>query len=237
MLHFIFCDDDKMQLGEMTDFTRQWADTHKLTVEISQFTSGTELLEQFHPQRNDILLLDIIMPEDINGLDVARTLRSQRNDFHIIFMSSSEDFALKAYDAHPYSYLVKPVTYTAYSKVLDKLMQKMYQQLISVQSGHEIYNLPIMDISFVEATNRQIVFTMKDGRSVTTRDTLMNIQDVLLKYPAFFKPHRSYIINMQYVEHFNSKEISMRNSEALIPIARGLDKDFKSQYFKFMFAE
>lgn len=236
-MHFILCDDDKIQLGEMTDFTRQWADTHKLNVEISQFTSGAELLEQFRPQRNDILLLDILMPGDVNGIDIARTLRSQRPDFHIIFMSSSEAFALEAYDAHPYSYLVKPVTYAAYSRLLDKLMQKVHQQFISVHFGHEIYNLPVMDISFVEVTNRKTIFTMKDGHSVSTRDTLQAIQDVLLQYPAFFKPHRSYIVNMQYVEHFNSKDISMRNSEVLIPIARGLDKDFKSQYFKFMFVE
>lgn len=221
----------------MADFTRRWAAMHKLSVKISQFNTGSELLQQFQPQKNDILLMDIIMPGAMNGIAVAKYLRSQRADFHIIFMSSSEEFALEAYDAHPYSYLVKPVTYAAYCKVLDKLMQKVHQQLLSVQSGHEIYNLAVMDIIFVEATNRQIVFNMKDGRSIATKDTLINMQEILLKYPAFFKPHRSYIINMQYVEHFNSKEISMKNSQALIPIARGLDKEFKDQYFKFMFSE
>lgn len=237
MLRVIFCDDDKIQLGVMTDFTRRWADMQGLDIEISQFKSGTELLERFQPQKNDILIMDIIMPGKLNGIAVAKKLCSQRADFHIIFMSSSEDFALEAYDVNPYSYLVKPVTYTAYSRLLDKLIQKVHQQVLSVQSGHEIYNLPIMDICFVEATNRQVVFSMKDGRSIATRETLQNIQEVLLKYPVFFKPHRSYIINMQHVDHFNSKEIAMRNSTALVPIARGVDKKFKCQYFKFMFAE
>lgn len=221
----------------MADFTKHWADMHKLSVKISQFNTGRELLQQFQPQKNDILLMDIIMPGAMNGIAVGKYLRSQRADFHIIFMSSSEEFALEAYDAHPYSYLVKPVTYAAYCKVLDKLMQKVHQQLLSIQSGHEIYNLPIMDISLVEATNRQIVFTLKDGRIVTSRETLSNVQQILLKYPVFFKPHRSYIINLQYVEHFNTKEISMKNSAVLIPIARGLDKDFKDKYFKFMFSD
>lgn len=237
MLHFILCDDDKRQLSELAAFTRQWADTHRLSVKISQFSTGTELLQQFKPQRNDILLIDIILSRTMNGINVAKYLRSQRADFHIIFISSSEEFALEAYEANPYSYLVKPVSYKDYCRILDRLMQKVHQQLLLVQSGHELYNLPIMDISLVEATNRQIVFTLKDGRSVVSRDTLSNVQQILLQYPAFFKPHRSYIINMQYVEHFNSKEISMKNSQALIPIARGLDKEFKDQYFKFMFSE
>lgn len=236
MLRFILCDDDEVQLDEIAGFTRQWADTNKINVEISQFTSGKAVLEQFQPQRNDIVICDIMMP-DMDGLTLANSLRSLRPDFHIIFMSSSKDFALQAYDAHPYGYLVKPCSYEAFSGLLGNLMQKVRMHTLSVYSGHETYKLPITDISFVEATNRQTVFNMKDGRSIATRDTLASIQDVLLKYPAFFKPHRSYIINLQYVEHFNSKEISMKNSACLIPIARGLDKEFKEKYFQFMFSE
>lgn len=236
MLRFILCDDDELQLDEIAGFIRQWADTNKINVEISQFTSGKAVLEQFQPQRNDIVICDIMMP-DMDGLTLANSLRSLRPDFHIIFMSSSKDFALQAYDAHPYGYLVKPCSYEAFSGLLGNLMQKVRMHTLSVYSGHETYKLPITDISFVEATNRQTVFNMKDGRSIATRDTLASIQDVLLKYPAFFKPHRSYIINLQYVEHFNSKEISMKNSACLIPIARGLDKEFKEKYFQFMFSE
>ena len=236
MLRFILCDDDEVQLDEIAGFTRQWADTNKINVEISQFTSGKAVLEQFQPQRNDIVICDIMMP-DMDGLTLAKSLRLLRPDFHIIFISSSKEFALQAYDAHPYGYLVKPCSYEAFSALLGSLMQKVRMHTLSVHSGQETYKLPITDISFVEATNRQTVFNMNDGRSIATRDTLANIQDVLLKYPAFFKPHRSYIINLQYVEHFNSKEISMKNSACLIPIARGLDKEFKEKYFQFMFSE
>lgn len=236
MLRFILCDDDEIQLGEMVDFTRQWADANKLTAEISQFTSAAALLEQFHPQRNDILLMDILMP-GIDGITVAKNLRRQRADFHIIFMSSSENFALEAYAAHPYSYIVKPVAYSAYSQLLDNLLQKVHQQILSVNCGCNIYNLPIMDISVVEAVNRKLIFSMKDGSTVVANDTLTSIQQTLLKYPAFFKPHRSYIINMQYVEHFNTKEIYIKNYQGLIPIARGLDKELKDQYFKYMFSK
>lgn len=236
MLRFILCDDNKFQLAEMADLTRKWADVHNLEVEINQFNSGEAVLEQFRPQRNDIAILDIMMPF-MNGITLAHKLRDQRQDFHIIFLTSSTDFALEAYDVHPYSYLVKPVAFEAYSKVLDNLLLKIKQHTLVVQSGHDTCNVPIADISFVEATNRQIVFKMKDGRSIPTRDTLVNIQNSLLQYPAFFKPHRSYIVNLAQVERFNAKEISMKNFEALIPIARGLDKEFKEKYFQFMFSE
>ena len=43
-------------------------------------------------------------------------------------------------------------------------------------------------------------------------------------------------MNFKYVEHFNSKEISMRGSRLCLPLARGLDKEFKDKYFSFMFS-
>ena len=236
MLRFIICDDDSLQLTAMAELTHKWARDRKIAVEIKQFSSSVAVLEEYSPEHNDILLLDVIMPE-IDGLKLAQRLRKIRADFHIIYMTSTGDFALEAYDVHPYAYLLKPVSYTTYSATLDMLMQKIRRYNLIVQSGYDTYNLSINEISFVEATNRQVVFNMKDGRSIATRDTLTSIQKVLLKYPAFFKPHRSYIINLQYVEHFNTKEISMKRSEALIPIARGLDKDFKDKYFKFMFSD
>lgn len=237
MLHFIICDDDARQLKIMFRMTSKWIEAAKITADIRQFSSSEELLTKYKPERNDILILNIEMSE-LDGLALGRGLRKKcgGQEVHIIFSSESKDFALQAYEVHPYSYLLKPVDYKDYSEILDTLVQKICAQILIVQSGYEIYNLPITDICFVEATNRQVVFSMKDGRSIATRETLLNIQEILLKYPAFFKPHRSYIINMQYVEHFNSKEIAMKNSEALIPIARGIDKEFKRQYFKYMFS-
>ena len=44
MLRFIICDDDEVQLDELAAFTRQWADTNKINVEIMQFTSGKAAL-------------------------------------------------------------------------------------------------------------------------------------------------------------------------------------------------
>lgn len=236
MLRFILCDDNKLHLAEMTDFTRQWADANKIDIEISQFTSVNTLLEQFKPQRNDIVLLDIMMPF-MDGITLAKKLRYQRSDFHIIFLTSSKDFALEAYEVHPYGYLLKPIDYNSYATLLNSLMKKIQQYTLQLHAGIDTYNLPIAEISWIEAVNKQVIFNMADGKSISVRETLTNIQANLLKYPNFFKPHRSYVINFNHIEHFNTKEVFMKNAKNSIPIARGVDKDFKEKYFQFMFSE
>ena len=234
MVRFILCDDDKKQLELLQNFTQKWAKEHGLELELLAFSSAINLLQQYIPRHEDILVLDIIMPE-MNGLELARKLRQANSDFSLIFLTSSRDFALSAYEVHPYGYLLKPTSYEDYSQLLDSLYQKLAQYII-VKSGNETCSISIDELAWVEAVNRLVVFNLANGKKLEVRDTFNNITLKLGAYSCFFKTHRSYIVNFKYVEHFNTKEISMRGSQLCIPLARGLDKEFKDKYFSFMFS-
>ena len=234
MLRFILCDDNKEQLELLEANTTQWTGEHGLEVELVIFNSAVELLEQYAPRHEDIVILDILMP-DMNGLELAKRLRSSNSDFSLIFLTSSKDFALSAYEVHPYGYLLKPASYSDFSKLLDSLYKKLCQHIV-VKSGNELCSISIDEVAWVEAVNRQVVFNLADGKKLEVRDTFNNIALKLCVYPCFFKPHRSYIVNFKDVEHFNSKEITMRGSRLCLPLARGLDKEFKDKYFSFMFS-
>ena len=234
MIRFIFCDDDPKQLQLLQSYSRQWGKGHGLELELIAFPSAKALLEQYVPRNEDIVILDIIMPQ-INGLELARRLRNANSEFSLIFLASSRDFALSAYEVHPYGYVIKPAAYEDFSKLLDSLYQKLCQYIV-VKSGNEMCSISIDELAWVEAVSRQVVFNLANGKKLEVRDTFNNIALKLCVYTCFFKPHRSYIVNFKYVEHFNTKEISMRGSELCIPLARGLDKEFKDKYFSFMFS-
>ncbi|MGM9569832.1 MAG: LytR/AlgR family response regulator transcription factor [Phascolarctobacterium sp.] len=234
MLRFLLCDDDKGQLTLLQQYTQQWAAGYGLEVDLITFNSGTALLAQYAPRPEDIAILDIIMP-DMDGLELARKLRAANSDFSLIFLTSSQDFALAAYEVHPYGYLLKPADYASFSKLLDSLYQKLCQYIV-VKSGNELCSVSLDELAWVEAVNRQVVFNLANGKKLEVRDTFNNIQLKLSLYPCFFKPHRSYIVNFKYVERFNTKEITMRGCKLCIPLARGLDKEFKDKYFSFMFS-
>ena len=234
MLRFILCDDDQKQLELMQSYSRQWGKGRGLELELATFPTATTLLEQYVPRNEDIVILDIIMP-DMNGLELARRLRNANSEFSLIFLTSSKDFALSAYEVHPYGYVIKPTTYEDFSKLLDSLCQKLCQYIV-VKSGNGMCSISIDELAWVEAVNRQVVFNLANGKKLEVRDTFNNIALKLCVYPCFFKSHRSYIVNFKYVEHFNTKEISMRGSELCLPLSRGLDKEFKDKYFSFMFS-
>lgn len=234
MLRFILCDDDQKQLELLQSYSLQWGKGHGLELELITFSSAQALLSEYAPRNEDIVILDIIMP-DMNGLELARRLRNANSEFSLIFLTSSKDFALSAYEVHPYGYVIKPAAYEDFGKLLDSLYQKLCQYIV-VKSGNDMCSISIDELAWVEAVNRQVVFNLANGKKLEARDTFNNIALKLCVYPCFFKPHRSYIVNFKYVEHFNTKEISMRGSELCIPLARGLDKEFKDKYFSFMFS-
>ena len=85
MLRFILCDDDQKQLELMQSYSRQWGKGRGLELELATFPTATTLLEQYVPRNEDIVILDIIMP-DMNGLELARRLRNANSEFSLIFL-------------------------------------------------------------------------------------------------------------------------------------------------------
>ena len=65
-----------------------------LSISISFFTSGEELLENIKQQgRYDLFFLDIVMP-GMNGITLGNTLRKQGIHEPIIYLTSSEEYAI-----------------------------------------------------------------------------------------------------------------------------------------------
>ena len=173
MVRFILCDDDKKQLELLQNLTQKWTKEHGLEVELLAFLSAKDLLQQYIPRHEDIVILDIIMP-GMNGLELAGKLRQSNSDFSLIFLISSRDFALEAYEVHPYGYLLKPTSYDDYSQLLDSLYQKLAQNII-VKSGNETCSINIDELAWVEAVSRQVVFNLANGKKIEVRDTFNNI--------------------------------------------------------------
>ena len=67
-------------------------------------------------------------------------------------------------------------------------------------------------------------------------EPLNHFEQQLLNTDGFFKCHRSYLVYLPNVNHFNNNEVTTRSGQT-IPIARGYGKAFKEAYFSTLFAE
>lgn len=235
MLRIAICDDSIEFQKSTEQFVKKWSEQSRMPIEIFVFDNGDALIEKNMFLRMDIIFLDILMPM-LNGMDTAKELRQIDTAVKIIFLTSSQEFALESYDVRAQDYLLKPVTYEKIKKALDECVRAFEFEplhlVLKTDGGYQ--KLYLHDIEYIEAQNKKVIFYLQKGNEITVGEPLHFFEDKLADNGSFFKCHRSYFVYLPNVEYFNSNNITMKSGRS-IPIARGCAKAFKEAYFARMF--
>ena len=236
MLRIAICDDNNQFVQQASDFVNLWPSKPDNTV-CSIFNNGDDLLNAHQSLPFDIILLDIVMPL-ANGIEVAREIRQSDKNVKIVFLTSSPEFAVESYTVKANDYLLKPVDADRLYSCLDEFVQQMSfnMQTITIKGIHSVQKIPLKSIEYLEAQNKHILFTLIDNSVVQTTEPLHIHENKLTLADGFFKCHRSYIVNINCINTYTSKEITMQ-SGCRIPIARSCQKEFEAAYFAVIFGK
>ena len=237
MLRIGVCDDDQECRQRLMQMIRIWSDHSGIPTELYPFDNGDELISKNAAFRMDIILLDIVMPL-LNGMDTARELRAQDTAVKIIFLTSSPEFALESYEVRAQDYLLKPITYERLRRALEDcshLFEAEPKNMV-LKTSFGFQKLYFHDIEYAEAQNKRVVFYLRGDKVVETSEPLRSFEERLAVSSGFFKCHRSYLVYLPNVDHFNNNEIFTKSGRS-IPIARGYGKAFQEAYFAHMFQE
>ena len=237
MIRLAICDDEVQCLDSTRRMIEQWSERCSIPVQIGCFDNGDALLQSIRRTRTDIVFLDIMMSL-LNGMDTAREIREIDKAVKIVFLTSSPEFALESYSVKANGYILKPFSDKQLSEVLNDctaaLEEKSEHLLLKSTDGY--HKIHLHEIEYIEAQNKNVIFFLRSGRSLTSTEHLRVFENKLLTKDGFFKCHRSYIISMSQVNSFRQSEIKMK-SGGCVPIARGSGKAFQNAYFSFMFNE
>ena len=225
------CEDDTTQQNILTaalDSYRTPAGEH---VQYDVYHNGLDLLASINTHRYDVLLLDILMP-GFTGIETAREIRESNEKIPIIFLTTSQEFAVESYRIHAFDYLMKPVDQNALFETLDRayaVTESTLEKSILIQTAKAVYVLSLSQIEFVEINNRTLSFHLIDGTVKSISGRLSDYEDTLLSHPEFLKIHRSYIINMDLMKALNQKSfITLTGNE--VPISRNLLPAIQKRY-------
>lgn len=193
----------------------------------NSYNAALSIVEKHLP---DIILLDIKIKGEKDGIDLAHKIRdSYRIPF--IFISSHSDAGTvkRAVEANPYGYLVKPfedsdvltaleVAMANFAKEQSQTMKEfILNDCLFVREKNMSIKIPMSEIQFVRAEgNYSTIHT--ESKQFVLRSTLKDLED---KLPGnqFYRSHKSYIINLREVTAINSDSIYVNNER--LPIGRG----------------
>ncbi|MDA0177330.1 MULTISPECIES: LytR/AlgR family response regulator transcription factor [Mesoflavibacter] len=195
--------------------------------------SGVELIKQQAP---NIVFLDIEMPEH-SGLEILNFIEKEVHNFEIIFTTAYSEYAIQAFQLSAIDYLLKPVRPSQVKDAVDKAIKflgnsQINKRLTELKSSLEDANfkkigLPNSNgIKFVDFTD--IIMFEADGMytNVTTQsegDILVSkplkfFVDLLQNIKMFYRPHRSFLINLAFIKEYIKKDggyIVMENDKTV----------------------
>jgi DNA-binding LytR/AlgR family response regulator len=200
---------------------------------LGDFSNASETRNFILNKEVDLLFLDIEMPVQ-SGFDLLDGLKTRPQ---IIFVSSKSDYALKAFDYAAVDYLQKPVNKERFYKAVQKALEiqllkkdgvEEEGEFIFVKSNLKNFKVYITKIRWIEAFGDYIkIITEEESHLVLS--TMKAFESELPK-GRFLRVHKSFIVNVDKVERFNSKFAEIGNTK--IPLSRNKKEDLANMLNK-----
>ncbi len=233
-MHIAVCDDNIDELARISSLLEDYCRECDSSVTYETFHSAMELIETMRARRFDLLLLDILMP-GITGMEAAKEIRRSDSEIPIIFLTSSREFAVESYRVGAMDYIMKPARKDEIFPSIHKQLARFKQEdaYLTHKTGSGIVKLPFSQIVYVEVINRKVQFILTNGEVREAYGYLTDYEGALLSDPHFYKPHRSYIVNLRQVTELNKEGFTTMMGKT-VPVARDAFSNAKSAYMKYL---
>ena len=213
----------------------------ELVGEAADGEEGLQLISSLNP---GIVFLDIEMPR-MNGFDMLQRL--SRKNFHLIFTTAYDQYAIRAIKFAAFDYLLKPVDIEELRAAVQKIQAEKTQantgdrldvltHNLQHKTAHGKIAIPTMegllffnvnDIVHIEAQSNYTVFYFNNAPRLTVSKTLKEFEE-MLPSDIFFRPHHSHIINMHYIKRYikgDGGQIEMQNGN-FVDVSRRKKEEF-----------
>lgn len=229
------CDDVQQDLHITRDLILEYCEKAMLENEIDLYTNGAQLLPRIAEEKYDLYLLDIYM-EPVSGLEVANRIRQEDGKCEIIFITTSPDFALEGFGVQAIGYLLKPLTREAISSLLNHHSRRFFNsaRYITIRHSRSEIKIPRKTIIYLEIFGKQTIIYTSAGtyRTWTSLDEL----ERQLEGEPFLRCHRSYIVNMQYIDHANGTDFVLEGGTK-IPLPSHDAAQYRKIWQDYLFAK
>lgn len=226
------CDDEQADKEEIAEMTKEVCREEHILGKIACFESARELLKEIKKGRRfDLLLIDVMMP-GLDGMELARVLRSEKEKIHIVFISNNRETALQGYEVAAARYLAKP------------LQKDRLKEAVVFCYGHRDQNKKLMvhvngvtrvlrtsAICYLEIFGRKTRIALGDE----VCDVTLSLDELewQLRGQGFIRCHKSFLVNCRYIHTFSSTSIMLTDGRQ-IPVSKHRVKEVRREFFDYM---
>jgi two-component system LytT family response regulator len=205
---------------------------------IGEAAKGNEAVEKINKLKPDLIFLDVQMP-GMNGFDVLEEIDHEP---YVIFTTAYDQYAIKAFEKNAVDYVLKPLDEERFRQAVNRALKrktaehgnleeliksfksdsKNFETHIFVQKSEKLFNLPVEEIVYLEASGDYTVITTKNDQFVSSSG--IGKLEEIMDPDTFIRVHRSTIINLNYLKeierHFNGGMVVKMQSGKSFPVSR-----------------
>lgn len=212
------CDDEELCRKQTVANIHSYAEAHpEHHISCTAFEWTDDLLEASGRIGGfDIYILDIVMQGDMNGIQLGQKLRELNYNGKILYLTSSEEYAIDSFKVKAFNYITKPIEKEPFFASLDEVCEVIERsdKSIIVKTKENSVKVNFDTILYAELKKRSIVYYLVGGNTVestTIRTTFSEAVSDLLDDHRFVSCGASMVANLSHITTVENEAIIFRN--------------------------
>lgn len=216
-------EDEECYLSTMRALLSRYQSEEKQQFQIDCYSTGDGFLASGNSY--DILFIDIVLKDSIDGMDLANKIRQKDKDVIILFTTTMVQYAVKGYEVEALGYLVKPITYFTLCHFLNKALAKINaskQIFIQCLNKDGFHKISASDILYIEVKGHTLtIHTEKNEYSM--KGSISDMYEKLKNF-HFELCNQCYLVHLKYVSSIEGSLVYVGNTS--LQISRPKKKSF-----------
>lgn len=223
MFQIALVEDDQFYLSELIGYLKHYEKERNIKIDVTVFTDGEDIVTGYSANF-DIILMDIEMTF-MDGMTAAENIRNVDSEVIIIFITNMPQYAIQGYKVDALDYVLKPVTYFAFSQRIDRALSKVRRRekrFLTIFARGTRVKLDVAAICYVEVQDHNLIYHTTEHNYITSGT--MKDAEAQLAQADFFRCNRCYLVNLEYVEQVKNYELKVHTD--IIQISRSRKRAF-----------
>lgn len=214
-MNIILCDDDPEFLKILRrEILRVFAKMN-VASDISEFNSPRDIPQE-RAAMCDMVFLDIDFDkEDCNGIDIARTFRQVNSHGMVFFVTNYIEYAPAGFEVQAFRYVLKRDVEQVLERYILQAMENLADSLraLRIWDREQVIDLPLEQIDYLEVMDHSV--SIHAAQQCHTLTATLSSLEREMEELGFLRIHKSYLVNMQRIRKFRSRECLLQDGTVL----------------------
>ena len=235
-MNIAILDDSAEDLNQVKSVISSYYESQNISAEICLFSSAEAFFQKYYHEFYDLIIMDIYMG-NMTGMDAAKKLRNAEDPAALIFITSSDSYAVESYDVQASYYLLKPFDPEKLRKILStiQIRQSQNSRYIELISDRTPVKIPVKSILYVDTYRNAVQVHTTDAGIIRSYITFQKFEELLEGMKCFLSCYRGCIVNMDHIEEATDEGFVMDNQE-LVTIRKRGSNAIKKAYLEYLFS-